>query len=41
MTFEVIFQLMEYLRLHNVSLHRSFYQNWFINECDRKNQAKI
>ena len=29
------------LHLHNVSNHRNFYQNRFINECAKKKQAKI
>ena len=32
---------MKNLRLHNVSIHRNFYQNRFINECARKKKAKI
>ena len=32
---------MKNLRLHNVSIHRKFYQNRFINECARKKKAKI
>ena len=31
----------ENFHLHNVSIHRKFYQNRFINECVRKKQAKI
>ena len=31
---------MKHLHLLNVSIHRNFYQNWFINECVRK-KAKI
>ena len=41
MTFEVIIYFMKNLRLHNVSIHRNFYQNRFINEYDRKKKAKI
>ena len=37
MTFEVILDFIKYLRLHNVSIDR----NWFINECARKQKAKI
>ena len=29
------------LRLYDVSIHRKFYQNRFIDECARKNLAKI
>ena len=38
MTFKVILDFIEDLRLHNVSIHRK--QNWFINECSRKKKAK-
>ena len=42
MTFEVILILMEYLRIHNISIHIFFfYQNRFINECVRKNFLKF
>ena len=41
MTFEVILYFMKNLRLHNVSIHRKFYQNRFINEYGRKKKAKI
>ena len=41
MTSEVILHFMKNLRLHNVSIHRNFYQNRFINECARKKKAKI
>ena len=41
MTFEVIIYFIKNLRLHNVSIHRNFYQNWFINEYDIKKKAKI
>ena len=41
MTFEVIPHLMKSLTLHNLSIHGIFYQNWFINEYDRNNLAKI
>ena len=27
--------------LYYVSIHRTFYQNWFINECARKKNTKI
>ena len=37
MTFEVIF----YPRLYNDNIHREFFQNWFVNECARKNLAKF
>ena len=32
---------MKNLRLHNVSIHRNFYQNKFINEYARKKKAKF
>ena len=32
---------MKYLRMHNISIHISFYQNQFINECAKKIKAKI
>ena len=32
---------MKNLRFYNVSIHRNFYQNQFINECARKKKAKI
>ena len=32
---------MKRLRLHNISNHTFCYQNWFINECARKNLYKI
>ena len=32
---------MEYLRIHNISIHIIFYQNRFINECNKKNFLKI
>ena len=41
MTFEVILYFMKNLRLYNVSIHRIFYQNRFINEYARKKKAKI
>ena len=41
MTFEVIIYFMKNLRLYNVSIHRNFYQNRFINEYARKKKAKI
>ena len=41
MTFEVILHFMKRLRLNIASIHRNFYQNWFINECARKKKAKI
>ena len=41
MTFEVILYFMKILRLHNVSIHRNFYQNRFINKYARKKKAKI
>ena len=30
-----------YLCIYNVSIHRNFYQNWFINEYAIKKKAKI
>ena len=41
MTSEVILYLMKNSRLHNVSIHRNFYQNRFINKYVRKKKAKI
>ena len=41
MTSEVILHFMKNLCIHTVSIHRNVYQNWFINECARKNLAKI
>ena len=41
MTSEVILRFMKNLRLHNVSIHRNFYQNRSINEFARKKKAKI
>ena len=41
MTFEVILYFIKTLRLHNVSIHRNFYQNRFVNEYARKKKAKI
>jgi hypothetical protein len=41
MTFEVILYFITNLCLHNVSIHRNFDQNWFINEYARKKKAKI
>ena len=38
-TYEVTLYLMKNLRLHNVSIHRHFYQNRFIYEYAKK--AKI
>ena len=32
---------MKNLRLHNVSIHRNFYQNRFINKYAKKKKAKI
>ena len=32
---------MKNLRLYNVSIHRTFYQNRFINECARKIKVQI
>ena len=40
MTFEVILYFKKNLRLLNVSIHRFFNQNWFINDCARKKKAK-
>ena len=41
MTFEVILHFMKNMFVVNVSIHRNFYQNWFINECARRKKAKI
>ena len=41
MTFEVILIEVKYLRIHIISIHINFHQNWFINECVRKNFLKI
>ena len=41
MTFKVIHDVIKKLRLYNVSIHRNFKQNWFINECARKKTVKI
>ena len=38
---EVKLDLMNNLCLHNISINRNFHQNWLINECARKNLAKI
>ena len=40
MTFEVILDFMKKLCLHNVSSHRNFEQNRFVNECARKKKVK-
>ena len=39
MTFEIILDVLKKLCLHNVSIHRNFEQNGFINECARKKKA--
>ena len=31
----------QFLKIYYVSIHRNFYQIWFINECARKKKAKI
>ena len=37
MIFEVVLYRMQYLRIHNISIHRFFfYQKQFINKCARK-----
>ena len=41
MAFEVIFQLMKKVCLNKVSILSKFNQNRFLNECARKNLAKI
>ena len=41
MTSEVILYIMKNLRLHNVSNHRTFYQDQLINERARKKINKI
>ena len=40
--FEVILHFIKKkVRLHNVIIHRNFYQNRFIKECSRRKKAKI
>ena len=41
MTSEVILHSMKNMRLHNFSIQANVYQNLLINECTRKNLAKI
>ena len=41
MTFEVILYFMKNLCFYNVSIHRKFDQNRFINEYAKKKKAKI
>ena len=41
MTFEAILNSIKHVYLFNVSIHRSSYQNRFINEYARKKKAKI
>ena len=41
MTSKVTIHLMKNLRLHNVSIHRNFYQNRLIYKCVKKSLAKI
>ena len=41
MTFEVILNQIEYLRINNVSIHTDFYKNRFLNECARKKFLKF
>ena len=41
MTFEVILHFKKNMRHLNVSIHRNYYQNQFINECARKEKDKI
>ena len=38
---EVQLDLMNNFRLHNISININFHQNWLVNECARKNLAKI
>ena len=40
-TSKVKLNLMKNLRLHNVSIHRIFYQNFVIIECTRMNLDEI
>ena len=40
-TIEVILYFIENLHLYNVSIHRIFYQNWFLNKYARMKKAKI
>ena len=41
MTSEVILNFIKNLHLHNVSIHRNFFKNRFINECAKKKKDKI
>ena len=41
MTSEVILYFIKKMRLHNVSFHINFYQNWFINKYASRKKAKI
>ena len=41
MTFEVILWFKKNLCLHNVSIHRNFYQNRFINEFAEMKKALL
>ena len=41
MTVEVKLYFIKNLHLDNVSIHRDFYQNQFLNEYARKKKAKI
>ena len=37
----LLLYFMKKFRLHNVSIHRNYYQNRFINKYTRKKKAKI
>ena len=39
--FEVILYFIKKLHVYNVSIHRNFDQNWFMNEYARRKKAKI
>ena len=41
MTSEIILHVMKFFSPVNVSIHRNTHQTQFINECARKNLAKI
>ena len=38
---KIPYHVLKNLRFNNISIHRNFYQNQFINECGRKNFVKI
>ena len=41
MTSEVLLHFLTEMRLHNVSIHRKFYDIQFTEECARKKKVKI